>query len=120
MRASPCLSLELALPARVTLLLQDYHHFVDDTAAFCERLDALRVLRGNDVVDGWQAGVRTGRVESVVRELLVGHYDPIYVQSMRRNFAGFSAPRLSVTWDGSETGLQAAARALVGAARIAP
>ena len=118
MRASPCLNLELALPARVTLLLQDYQHFVDDTATFCERLDALRVLRGNDVVDAWQADVRTGHIESVVHDLLVAHYDPIYLQSMRRNFAGFSAPRLSVSWDGSEPGLQAAARALVGAARV--
>ncbi len=120
MRASPCLNLELALPARVTLLLQDYQHFVDDTATFCERLDALRVLRGNDVVDAWQAHVRTGHIESVVHDLLVAHYDPIYLQSMRRNFPGFSAPRLSVTWDGSELGLMAAARALVGAGRVPP
>ena len=115
MRAAPCLKLELALEARVRLLLEDYRHFVDDTAAFCDRLEALRVLRGNDVISAWQLAARSGRIESVVRELLLDHYDPIYLQSMRRNFAGFFAPRLQVDWDGSESSLRAAARTMVAA-----
>ena len=45
MRMSPCLQLDLSLDARVALLLEDYGHFVTDTAAFCERLDALRATR---------------------------------------------------------------------------
>jgi tRNA 2-selenouridine synthase len=28
-------------------------------------------------------------VSSVVRELLVDHYDPVYLQSMKRNFAQY-------------------------------
>jgi tRNA 2-selenouridine synthase len=116
MRASPCLNLELALEARVRLLLDDYHHFVEDPIAFCDRLESLRVLRGNDVVNAWQASARGGRIESVVRELLVEHYDPIYLQSMRRNFGGFAAPRLHVAWDGSEGALLDAANRMVAAA----
>ncbi len=113
MRASPCLTLELPLQARVALLLADYQHFVIDTPAFCQRLDALRVLRGNDVVDGWHVAARTGRTADVVRDLLLTHYDPIYLQSMRRNFAGFSAPRRVVEWDGSDEALAAAARRMI-------
>ena len=57
--------------------------------AFCERLDALRALRGNDVVNAWQAAAKSGHIERVVRELLVDHYDPVYLTSMQRNFADF-------------------------------
>ncbi len=110
MRASPCVVLELPLEARVTLLTSEYRHFIDDVEAFCRRLDALRALRGNDVIDAWQEAARTGKIDSVVRELLATHYDPIYLQSMRRNFAGFSAPQAFFEWDGSEQSLRSAAR----------
>ncbi len=89
MRASPCVRLELPVQARVDLLMQDYDFFVQDVPAFCERLDALRALRGNDVVKGWQDAAKSGHIESVVRELLLDHYDPVYLVSMQRNFAEF-------------------------------
>ena len=112
MRAAPCVVLDLPLDARVALLMREYRHFVDDIDAFCKRLDALRVVRGHEVVDAWHHAARAGRIESVVRELLVSHYDPVYLQSMRRNFPGFSAPQLLIAGDGGEPGLLAAAQRL--------
>jgi tRNA 2-selenouridine synthase len=109
MRAAPCVWLELPLAQRVALLIEDYDFFVRDNDAFCARLDALRVLRGNEVVAAWQESARAGRTAEVVRALLADHYDPIYLQSMRRNFAGLAAPELRLTWDGSATGLAGAA-----------
>lgn len=90
MRAAPCVHLELPTDARVALLMADYDFFVNDVPAFCSRLDALRPLRGNEVINQWQVAAKSGRIESVVRELLVSHYDPVYLQSMQRNFAGFT------------------------------
>ena len=116
MRAAPCLVLEMALPERVALLMREYDFFVRDVDAFCARLDALRALRGHAVVDGWQAAARAGRLDAVVRELLVTHYDPIYLQSMRRNFAGFATPRAVIAWDGREASLDATAEAVLAAA----
>lgn len=115
MRSSPCLRLDLSLDARVALLLEDYGHFVTDTAAFCERLDALRATRGNEVVQAWQEAARAGRTPEVVRTLLVAHYDPIYAQSMTRNFSGVSALLTTLDWDGSAAGLQDAAAAALRA-----
>ena len=109
MRASPCLWLELPVEARVALLMREYDFFVRDVDAFCARLDALRVLRGHEVVNAWQEAARGGRIESVVRDLLVAHYDPIYLQSIGRNFPGTGAPLARIIWDGSEGGLRAAA-----------
>lgn len=110
MRASPCIRLELALEARVQLLIEDYDFFVRDTETFCQRLDALRVLRGHEVVNGWQEAARAGRTREVVRDLLVSHYDPVYLQSMKRNFAGFDRPLAAIEWDGSAGSLDAAAQ----------
>ncbi|HEY2187359.1 MAG TPA: tRNA 2-selenouridine(34) synthase MnmH [Caldimonas sp.] len=109
MRAAPCLWLELPIDARVALLIDEYAFFVTDVDAFCGRLDALRALRGNAVVDAWQERARDGRTAAVVRDLLDAHYDPIYLESMRRNFGGVGAPLLTLHWDGSDAALAALA-----------
>jgi tRNA 2-selenouridine synthase len=110
MRRSPCLRIDLPLEARLRLLMEDYDFFVKDVPAFCERLNALRALRGNEVVNGWQAAAQAGHIEDVVRELLVQHYDPVYLQSMQRNFEGFDAAPVIAPEDGShETWAQVAA-----------
>ncbi|MDE2093190.1 MAG: tRNA 2-selenouridine(34) synthase MnmH [Burkholderiales bacterium] len=115
MRASPCLQLELPLDARVALLNEEYDFFVRDAEAFCARLDALRTLRGHAQVDRWQAAARGGSTSQVVRELLIDHYDPIYLQSMARNFAGITTPRRVLQWDGSAASLGAAAEQAIAA-----
>ncbi len=117
MRASPCLWLELGLERRVALLTEEYAFFVSDTTAFCARLDGLRALRGNEVIDAWQAEARAGRTVEVVRALLLVHYDPIYLQSMRRNFAGAATPWIRLEWDGSATSLDAVAAQAIAAPR---
>jgi len=116
MRASPCVWLDLAMDARVALLMREYDFFVRDVVSFCGRLDALRVLRGHETVNGWQESARDGRIESVVRDLLASHYDPIYLQSMGRNFPGTTALLADIVWDGSDPGLAAAAAKAAAAA----
>jgi len=113
MRVAPCVRIELPLDARVRLLMEDYDFFVKDVPAFCERLNALRALRGNDVVKGWQEAATSGRIEEVVRDLLVRHYDPVYLQSMQRNFAGFDNAELIEPGDGSREVLASLASRLV-------
>lgn len=86
MRDSPCFELQLSLDERVALLMEDYSFFVADKDLFCHRLDALVAIRGKAVVEAWKECVHSGRIEDVVRDLLVIHYDPTYAASMVRNF----------------------------------
>jgi tRNA 2-selenouridine synthase len=94
MRGSPCLNLQLPMEERVKLLMQDYDFFVKDTVFFCDRLEALISARGHDVVKRWQALAQTNECETVVRELLAEHYDPVYFASMKRNFKQYEQSKL--------------------------
>jgi tRNA 2-selenouridine synthase len=94
MRSSTCLNLQLPLEERVTLLMEDYDFFVKDTAFFCDRLEALVSARGHEVVKRWQAMAQANDCETVVRELLIDHYDPVYFQSMKRNFKQYNDAKL--------------------------
>ena len=92
-RQSACINIDLPLPSRIALLLEDYRHFVQDTAHFSQRLEALTQLRGKKQIDDWQAAIAAGDIASVVSELLSLHYDPIYLASIERNFTGYATGR---------------------------
>ncbi len=94
MRQSQCLNLVLPDAGRVALLMEDYAFFVQNTVQFCNRLRTLTEIRGKEVVDGWTTSVLAGNIAPVVQELLSQHYDPVYLQSMRRNFAQFATATL--------------------------
>ncbi|MBA2674050.1 tRNA 2-selenouridine(34) synthase MnmH [Ramlibacter sp.] len=113
MRASPCLRLELSEDERVALLLEDYDFFVKDPELFCGRLAALTEIRGKAQVQAWQGQVAAGDVESVVRELLVKHYDPGYASSTRRNFVQFADAPVIAPADRSAAAMGALARELL-------
>ena len=113
MRQSPCLNLVLADSERVSLLMEDYDFFVRDVEHFCDRLQVLTEFRGKSVVENWQASVRAGDIESVVQELLTQHYDPVYLQSMRRNFKQFENAPLITPDDHSPEAMAALARQML-------
>ncbi|MGB4115411.1 MAG: tRNA 2-selenouridine(34) synthase MnmH [Polaromonas sp.] len=113
MRAAPCLQLDLSDDERVELLLEDYDFFVKDIEFFCDRLGALTQARGKDVVTDWQTRARNGDVASVVRELLVNHYDPVYLQSMKRNFAQYAARQTIAPEDRSVAAMHSLAQKML-------
>lgn len=116
MRESPCIDLQLSDTERVALLLEDYDFFVKDPDFFCQRLEALTELRGKAVVGEWIEKVKAGRTAEVVLELLTRHYDPMYAQSIERNFKQYGNAVLCALKDHSHDSLQAAAHQLAATA----
>ncbi len=113
MRGSPCWDLSLPMDERVALLLEDYNFFVKDSAHFCNRLDVLAEFRGKVVVQGWKDQVALGNWEPVVQDLLIQHYDPVYLQSMRRNFSQYSTAQTISPGDRSLASMNRLARNMV-------
>lgn len=113
MRESTCLNLVLPDAERVALLMEDYDFFVRDVESFCDRLQVLTDFRGKAVVEAWQASVRAGNIEPVVQELLTQHYDPVYLQSMRRNFTQFEKSKTIAPEDHSTMAMTDLAKKLL-------
>ncbi len=113
MRESPCIDLQLPDEERVALLLEDYDFFVKDPEFFCQRLEALTELRGKAVVGEWIEKVKGGQTPSVVLELLTRHYDPMYAQSIERNFKQYGNALPCALKDRSPAALSDRARSLL-------
>lgn len=86
MRASPCISLELAVPLRVALLMEEYSHFVSEPEALNNRLDCLVSLHGKEKIQEWKDLAKQENMAILVTELLEKHYDPAYLKSINKNF----------------------------------
>ena len=114
MRASACLDLQLSDDERVALLLEDYAFFIAQPELFCERLQALASLRGHELVRSWQRRAQAGDFQSVVRELLLTHYDPGYLQSMQRNFTHYGSAKKQAPADRSAGAMTALAVQILG------
>ena len=106
MRSSACINLDLGIEERIELLLEDYAFFTAQPAYFCEKLDALTAQRGKAVIESWKASVMQGDFKPVVQELLTLHYDPVYTQSMERNFQQFSTALLMSPTDRSQAAMR--------------
>jgi tRNA 2-selenouridine synthase len=107
------LHVEMPQDARVQLLLEDYGYFAQDTERFCALLDGLTSLRGRSVVAGWQALARASAWREVFTQLMLQHYDPLYRQSMDRNYAGLANAFICHLADGKPATLRDAARSLL-------
>jgi tRNA 2-selenouridine synthase len=90
MRASPCVVLETDLEVRVSLLLDEYRHFLSDIQALDAQLDCLVALHGREKIAAWKSLAARGEWREFVSRLLVEHYDPAYRRSSMRNFARLS------------------------------
>jgi tRNA 2-selenouridine synthase len=86
MRASRCIVLQTDLDTRVTLLLDEYRHFLADRAALEAQLDCLTALHGKEKISQWKALAADGEWREFVARLLREHYDPAYQRSSTRNF----------------------------------
>ena len=65
------------------------------------------------MVDGWLKQVSTGHIDVVVRELLTLHYDPVYLQPMRRNFKHYEQAKIISPADHSEQAMDELARLMI-------
>jgi tRNA 2-selenouridine synthase len=86
MRDARCVRVDTPLALRVALLKDEYAHFLTDTGALGARLAHLVPLHGRKTIERWTETAQAGDFDTLVRDLLVQHYDPAYTRSIERNF----------------------------------
>ncbi|MEK8052455.1 tRNA 2-selenouridine(34) synthase MnmH [Ideonella sp. DXS22W] len=106
------LRVEMPDAARRELLLQDYQALVQDAERLCQLLEGLIDLRGRATVQRWQAQARAGDWPALVDAMMAEHYDPLYLRSMDRHYAGFAQAAPVPLADGAPDTLARAARQL--------
>jgi tRNA 2-selenouridine synthase len=93
-RSAPCVQVQISTNDRVKLLIEDYPHLVKDTELLTGQLSRLTQLHGKEKIHRWQALAETSEIASLVEALLVEHYDPAYLRSIEKNFAGYLNSRV--------------------------
>lgn len=86
MHQSECILLDSSLDARVKLLCEDYHHFLDAPEILIQKLNFLLPFHGHARLEHWNALIRASDFDTLVRELLELHYDPSYLRALGKHY----------------------------------
>ncbi len=89
-RAAECICIETGLKARVEYLLNEYQHFLTDRTLLKSSLALLIPFLGVEKINRWTHWKTHRDAENMVIGLLNEHYDPIYLNSMKRHFTHYS------------------------------
>ena len=115
LRASPCVEVQAAWPARLAYLLRDYAYLGDRPDWLAEQLEPLKPLHGKETIAAWQALARAHDLPALFTELALRHYDPSYARSQRAHFRAWNERRVVAADDLSPQGIEALARAVAQA-----
>ncbi|MBY0460354.1 MAG: tRNA 2-selenouridine(34) synthase MnmH, partial [Gemmataceae bacterium] len=116
MQSADGVELNLPLPARVSLLLEEYAHFLADADGLKAKLRKFVGRHSAGQVGEWCQNVDAGAWADLAESLLVRHYDPAYTLSARRNFPRVCRP--ASLPDGASETLLALASNLAAEARL--
>ncbi|MCK9986372.1 MAG: hypothetical protein AzoDbin1_02844, partial [Azoarcus sp.] len=84
-----CVAIEATRDARIEFLVRDYDYLGRDVPDLQSRIDFLRGLQSNEIIDHWKDLARQHDLPTLYGEFIDLHYDPLYRRSQNRNFARF-------------------------------
>lgn len=86
-RASQSVWLDVPMPHRVQLLLEEYEHFLAAPETLLGQIEHLAELRGRETISRWRELIRQKKWAEFVADMLQNHYDPAYQKSLGKNYA---------------------------------
>lgn len=113
MWGSECVVVEAEMADRVTLLLDEYRHFLEDRQALYARLDCLIPLHGRERVEEWKQLAAAEDWPAFVRAILTRHYDPAYRRSTLQHYPRLEAAVRVRVGGSDEAAFERAARELL-------
>jgi len=87
MHRSECLLLETSLEERVSGLLNDYPHYLNEPTLLIEHLQILHRYHGAKKLEYWIELIHRKEFRALVKELLTLHYDPSYLRATGNHYA---------------------------------
>ena len=112
-RSGECIELRSSQQTRITWLLREYAHFVNDTNQFKKKLALLTAHYGKAQIAKWNEAIDAGQFPTLVGELLVKHYDPSYQSSIVRNFPRYQQENFVQLESDSDEAFAKAAKAIL-------
>jgi tRNA 2-selenouridine synthase len=79
--------LEVSMEHRVSLLLEEYAHFLSAPEILLAQIAHLSSLRGHEMIERWAELIKEERWAEFVQDMLKTHYDPAYRKSLGHNYA---------------------------------
>lgn len=100
-----CLRVEISNSLRITLLKQEYAHFLNDPDLLNQKLDCLTSLYGHAQISIWKTLVHSQQWDELVLILLENHYDPAYNKSILQHYPDYAQAPVTPITDISPAGL---------------
>jgi len=85
-RSSRCLQIDAPMPERVRFLIEEYPHLLSQPDFLRARLGQLSALQPREVIERWMAQIDAQNWQGLVGDLLLSHYDPLYLRSISRSY----------------------------------
>src|SRR5919202_6097851 len=86
MKQSKCVEVQLAQPARIEWLLQEYSHLVTHPDLLKQKLEGLKSRYGREKLNEWYRLIDGVQWHTLVGDLLTYHYDPAYRRSLGQSY----------------------------------
>ncbi len=86
MRTSPCIWLEATDDERVRLLCNDYKHLIVNKNKLKKIMQQILKISNLSKSISYEGLDEQVNLDNFVMELLIKHYDPAYIKSMKKNF----------------------------------
>lgn len=105
MRSGKTFQVESAMPLRVSLWREDYHHFEVQPLEMLKQLRFLRQMVGGDEFAIWEQLAGEYRIPELFERIMRNHYDPAYGRSIFRNYPLIGASPIIEVRDLTPSGL---------------
>jgi tRNA 2-selenouridine synthase len=86
MHSSECLLVDTPLTTRVAGLIEDYQHYITNSALLITHLQSLHRFHGKQQLESWTELIHAGNFNTMVGELLTLHYDPSYLRATAKHY----------------------------------
>lgn len=106
-------NIEAPMNERVRLWREDYPQLVSDPVRMVEMLKPVRGLVGGEEYACWETTAAKGATDELFERVMVQHYDPCYVRSMRKERTKDRMRATVRLHSLSDDALNAAARSLI-------